>query len=97
MLVDGHLGGWGVKGNSDWVDTNKRSILIDIDLGEVKDLHYVGAEFMDYKLRSFYAPEDTEFFLSVDGVEYVRARYVRLRYNTGAVKYRAFISEVIVN
>lgn len=31
------------------------------------------------------------------GVEYVRARYVRLRYNTGAVKYRAFISEVIVN
>lgn len=97
MLVDGHLGGWGVKGNSDWVDTNKLSILIDIDLGEVKDLHYVGAEFMDYKLRSFYAPEDTEFFLPVDGVEYVRARYVRLRYNTGAVKYRAFISEVIVN
>lgn len=124
MLVDGHLGGWGVKGNSDWVDTNKRTTSIDIDLGDVKDLHYVGAEFMDYKLRSFYAPEDTEFFLSVDGVEYVRAdipqlrlsperkdyailtvggtvsaqaRYVRLRYNTGAVKYRAFISEVIVN
>lgn len=123
-LVDGYLGGWAMKGNTKWVTANTRAVTIDVDLGEVMDIHYVGAEFVDYKLRRFQAPPDTEFFVSADGKNYeplpigqiklspdrqgyailtaggtvnVQARYVRLKYNTGKVRVRAFISELIVN
>ena len=123
-LVDGYLGGWSLRGKTAWMDIRRYAVTVDIDLGEIKDVHYVGAEFVDYKLRRFFAPQDTEFYLSEDGVNYeladipqlrlypdrkyfailtvggtvqARARYVRLRYNTGSPKYRTFISEVIVN
>ncbi|MBR6346384.1 MAG: beta-N-acetylhexosaminidase [Bacteroidales bacterium] len=124
FLVDGFLGGWNLKADSVWLYTRQRNVTIDIDLGEVKTVHYVGAEFADFNIRRLCAPQDTEFFLSADGVNYektavpqlhlspdrrhfniltvggtvsAKARYVRLRYNTGDTIVRSHISEVIVN
>ena len=48
-------------------------------LGEVKQLHYVGAEFLDYVNRKYPAPQDTEFYLSEDGVIYTQIAVPQLR------------------
>lgn len=123
-LVDGWLGDWAIRRNPRWQEFGKREVVLDIDLGESKDLHYIGAEFVDYKARRFYVPADTEFSVSEDGVHFtplsipqlrlsgdrmhfsiltvggtvkVRARYVRLRFNSGAQKVRGFISEIMIN
>ena len=123
-VVDGWLGDWAIRRNPKWQDFNKKEVCFDVDLGESKELHYIGAEFVDYKARRFCLPADTEFFTSEDGVHFtpvsipqvklsenrsnfsiltvggtveVRARYVRLRFNTGERKVRGYISEIIIN
>ena len=123
-LVDGYLGGWAMKGSDDWIDAGRYATTVDIDLGEIKDIHYVGAEFVDYNLRGMGAPQDTEFYFSADGVQYelapvpqlklnsdrkyysivtaggtveAKARYVRLRFNTGKAKNRVYLGEIIIN
>ncbi len=124
LLTDGWLGDYAIRRNPRWKDFGRQEITVDIDLGESKDLHYIGAEFVDYNVRRFCIPEDTEFSVSEDGVHFipvaipqvrlhperqhytirtvggpvnVRARYVRLHFNSGKRKVRGFISEVIIN
>lgn len=79
MLVDGYLGGWALKGWNDWLSTPRAEVTIDIDLGSVMDLHYLGAEFADHIARGCRAPQDTEFMISEDGVNYVPAAVPQLR------------------
>ena len=69
-LVDGYLADWCFKGK-DWVSIPASEVTIEIDLGSEKELHYVGAEFMDHNARRVRAPQDTEFSVSTDGVNYV--------------------------
>ena len=124
LLADGFLAGWIYNDPGYWKRTPREEIIVEADLGESKDIHYIGAEFMDYRSKSYYLPEDTEFFVSEDGKEYVpvhvprlclergrksygmftvgstvavRARFVRLRFNTGSRKVSTGISELIVN
>ncbi len=123
-VVDGWLGDWAIRRNPRWQEFGKKEVTLDVDLGEIKSLHYIGTEFVDYKARRFCVPADTEFFVSEDGVHFtplsipqmrlsedrmhfsiltvggtvdVRARYVRLRFNTGKQKVRGYISEIMIN
>ena len=70
ILVDGRLGGWNINNKGAWKETRRRKMVVDIDLGSVKDIHYLGAEFVDYGARRITAPADTEFYISSDGVNY---------------------------
>ena len=124
VLVDGHLGGWNVFDKTQWFEVRGKEAIVDIDLGEKKDISYLGAEFADYNLRNIRLPEDVSFSVSSDGKNYLPVsvpgqrlhpdrrhyqilsvggtvdagdvRYVRLQFNSGSVKVRAIVSEVIV-
>lgn len=67
-LVDGNLGGWFYKDNR-W-----QGFLCDvdvtIDLGVVKDIHYVGATFLSHTSAEVGFPIRTEVCFSEDGVNY---------------------------
>lgn len=67
-LVDGKLGGWFYKDNR-W-----QGFLCDvdvtIDLGAVKDIHYVGATFLSHTSAEVGFPVRTEVSFSEDGVNY---------------------------
>lgn len=70
-LTDGNFGGW-TYGDNKW-----QGFLTDfdvtIDLGEVQDLHYIGATFMQSTGPYVYMPAKAEIYVSEDGVEYHRA------------------------
>ena len=67
-LVDGNLGGWFYKDNR-W-----QGFLCDvdvtIDLGAVKDIHYVGATFLSHTSAEVGFPVRTEVTFSEDGLTY---------------------------
>lgn len=67
-LVDGNLGGWFYKDNR-W-----QGFLCDvdvtIDLGAVKDIHYVGATFLSHTSAEVGFPVRTEVSFSEDGVTF---------------------------
>lgn len=67
-LVDGNLGGWFYKDNR-W-----QGFLCDvdvtIDLGAVKDIHYVGATFLSHTSAEVGFPVRTEVSFSEDGVAF---------------------------
>ena len=67
-LVDGNLGGWFYKDNR-W-----QGFLCDvdvtIDLGAVKDIHYVGATFLSHTSAEVGFPVRTEVSFSEDGVNF---------------------------
>lgn len=67
-LVDGNLGGWFYKDNR-W-----QGFLCDvdvtIDLGAVKDIHYVGATFLSHTSAEVGFPVRTEVAFSEDGVTF---------------------------
>lgn len=67
-LVDGNLGGWFYKDNR-W-----QGFLCDvdvtIDLGAVKDIHYVGATFLSHTSAEVGFPVRTEVSFSDDGVTF---------------------------
>ncbi len=67
-LVDGKLGGWFYK------DKRWQGFLCDvdvtIDLGSVKDIHYVGATFLSHTSADVGFPVRTEVSFSEDGVTY---------------------------
>ena len=67
-LVDGKLGGWFYKDNR-W-----QGFLCDvdvtIDLGQSKDIHYVGATFLSHTSAEVGFPVRTEVSFSEDGVNY---------------------------
>jgi len=90
VLVDGLLGGWKQKGAKYWMESSWADVTIDVDLGSVKDIHYLGAEFMDYLHLEYAVPEDTEFFVSVDGKEYVPVRIPQIRLKPGRKDYGIF-------
>ena len=122
--IDGYLGGWSSKDENAWRRLRRKEVVLDVDLGSVMDIHYLGVEFLDYGPRHFRTPQDTEFFVSEDGVNYKpvsvpqtrldphrktflivtvgatvceKARFVRLRYNSGSYKVDSFLGEFIVN
>ena len=70
ILIDGRLGGYNVADRKVWNEVRGKEVTIDIDLGEKKDLSYVGAEFADYNLRRIRMPADVEFSVSSDGISY---------------------------
>ena len=67
-LIDGKLGGWFYKDNR-W-----QGFLCDvdvtIDLGQSKDIHYVGATFLSHTSAEVGFPVRTEVSFSEDGVNY---------------------------
>lgn len=67
-LVDGNLGGWFYKDNR-W-----QGFLCDvdvtIDLGSVKDIHYIGATFLSHTSAEVGFPVRTEVRFSEDGVTF---------------------------
>ena len=67
-LVDGNLGGWFYKDNR-W-----QGFLCDvdvtIDLGSVKDIHYIGATFLSHTSAEVGFPVRTEARFSEDGVTF---------------------------
>ena len=70
ILVDGYRGGWNTKDENAWKRVRRAEMSVDIDLGSVKEIHYIGVEFIDYGIRRFRVPEDTEFFVSDDGISF---------------------------
>lgn len=70
MLVDGYLGDWAIRRNPMWKEYSARELTVDIDLGEIKDLHYIGAEYINYKARRFTLPDDIRILISEDGINY---------------------------
>ena len=78
FLVDGRLGGWNLANRKVWNEVKGREVTIDIDLGERMNLKYLGAEFADYNMRKIRVPEDAEFSVSSDGVNYTPVCVPRL-------------------
>ena len=70
ILVDGFRGGWNINNAKAWKEARNKEMVVDIDLGSVLEVHYVGAEFVDYGTRRIFAPQDTEFSISEDGKTY---------------------------
>ena len=81
VLVDGRLGGWATKGGDTWLRIPAEEVTIEVDLGSVKELHYIGAEFTDYSISGNRAPQDTEFSISEDGVNYTPVPLPQLRFD----------------
>ena len=79
MLVDGYLGDWTIRRDPKWKEFNGKEITLDIDLGESKELHYIGVEFVDFRIRRFRLPDDAQFLVSEDGVNFVPVYTPKLR------------------
>ena len=79
MLVDGYLGDWTIRRNPKWKEFSRKETTLDIDLGECKDLHYIGVEFVDFRLRRFCFPDDAQFLVSEDGVNFVPVYTPKIR------------------
>ncbi len=87
VLVDGYLGGYALKKSPDWKEYGRHEVTIDIDLDESKDLHYIGAEFVDYNMRRFPVPADNEFSVSEDGVNYTPVPIPSMKLSKGRQHY----------
>ncbi|MGM9763073.1 MAG: family 20 glycosylhydrolase [Candidatus Cryptobacteroides sp.] len=81
-LIDGVLGGW-TYGDKKWQGFHSDIDLI-IDLGEIKDIHYAGAVFMQSKSAWVYVPEEVEFLVSKDGVSYSSVAKIPNDVSTGS-------------
>ena len=68
-LTDGECGGW-TYSDRKW-QCFTRNIDVTVDLGSVRDVHYVGATFMQAIGAWVYVPVSVEVLLSVDGSEFV--------------------------
>ena len=67
-LVDGNLGGWFYKDNR-WQGFLS-DVDVTIDLGSVKDIHYIGATFLSHTSAEVGFPVRTEVRFSEDGVTF---------------------------
>lgn len=67
-LVDGICGGW-TYGDRKWQGFHS-DIDVTVDLGEIKDIHYIGATFMQLKGPYVFMPEKVEIYASEDGEEF---------------------------
>ncbi len=67
-LTDGVIGGWSYT-DQRWQGTTKDMDVI-VDLGVVKDIHYIGATFMHSPGPWVYAPQKVDYYVSKDGKEY---------------------------
>lgn len=68
-LVDGVRGGW-TYGDKRWQGFINRDVDVIIDLGQVRNLTYVGAEFMQLTGPYLWQPEEVVISLSEDGENY---------------------------
>ena len=67
-LVDGICGGW-TYGDRKWQGFHS-DIDVTVDLGEIKDIHYIGATFMQLKGPYVFMPAKVEIYASEDGEEF---------------------------
>lgn len=73
-LTDGLYGGWALS-DKQWQGTMK-DIDVVVDLGEAKDVHYVGATFLQESNSWVYMPKRVEVFLSENGDDFTLAATV---------------------
>ena len=73
-FTDGIIGGW-TYSDQRWQGFLS-AIDVTIDLGEIKDVSYVGGTFMQLKEPGVYMPEKVEIYLSSDGVSFERVAQV---------------------
>ncbi|MBO4922488.1 MAG: family 20 glycosylhydrolase [Bacteroidales bacterium] len=90
LLVDGFLAGWIYNDHGYWKRTPDDEIVVVVDLGELKDIHYVGAEFMDYRSKNYYLPEDAEFCVSEDGKDFIPVHVPHLFIERDRKQYGVF-------
>ena len=67
-LTDGIIGGWTYTDRR-WQGTTDNMDVV-VDLGAVKDIHYIGANFMHSTGPWVYAPEKVDYYVSEDGSKY---------------------------
>lgn len=67
-LVDGICGGW-TYSDKKWQGFHS-DVDVTVDLGEIKDIHYIGATFMQLKGPYVFMPEKVEISVSGDGEEF---------------------------
>ena len=67
-LTDGIVGGWTYTDRR-WQGTTDNMDVV-VDLGAVKDIHYIGANFMHSTGPWVYAPEKVDYYVSEDGSKY---------------------------
>lgn len=67
-LTDGVLGGWSYTDRK-WQGTMK-DFDVTIDLGAVKDIHYIGATFMHSAGAWVYVPQKVDFYVSTNGSDF---------------------------
>ena len=70
-LTDGKAGGW-ANNDGRWQGFLS-DVDVTIDLGQVIDIHLVGATFMQIKGPEIFMPEKAEVYLSIDGRDFVPA------------------------
>jgi len=70
-LTDGVQGGWSYKDDA-WQGFN-RDMDVIVDLGEIMDVHFVGAHYLSSIPAWIGFPERTEVWLSEDGIDYEKA------------------------
>ena len=75
QLADGHLGGWSTRDTLQWVSSEKGDFWMEMDLGKVQPVHYIGVEMAEYPLRKRVFPEKMEISVSADGVNYTPVPY----------------------
>ena len=90
ILVDGYLGKWDIHSGKTWKNVRRKEFCADIDLGCEKEIHYLGAEFVDYPIRGYNVPADTEFYVSSDGVNYTRVDVPQARLSSGRKHFQIY-------
>lgn len=70
-LTDGILGGW-TYGDKKWLGF-LRDMDVTVDLGEVKDIHFIGATFMHSAGAWVFLPTNVDFYVSEDGNDFTKA------------------------
>lgn len=67
-LTDGVLGGWSYT-DQRWQGTTEDMDIV-VDLGTIKDIHYIGATFMHAPGPWVYTPQKVDYYMSTDGKDY---------------------------
>lgn len=83
QLVDGHLGGWSTRDTLQWFGTDRGDFHLEMDLGKVEPLHYIGLEMAEYPLRKRAFPEKMEISVSKDGVNFTPVPFDMPRWPDG--------------
>ena len=83
VLTDGHLGGWSLRDTTQWLETGPGPLHMEMDLGAVMPIHYIGLETAEYPLRRRQLPEKVEVAISRDGVTYTPVRMEVPRFPEG--------------